>query len=70
MKWRLFFEPRDLWVGAYVTRDPSEYDLFGDVCRCQWRVYVCLVPMLPLLFTWESAARPLPLVAMRVRADD
>ena len=56
LRWRLFFEPRDLWVGAYVTCDPSAYDLFGYPARYQWRVYVCVVPMLPVLFTWERVS--------------
>lgn len=44
----LKFEPHDLWVGVYwkVTRSvESSY-------RCL-KVYVCIVPTLPLILTWE-----------------
>jgi hypothetical protein len=36
---RLLFEPRDLWVGAYWNRQRE---------RCEWMVYVCLIPCLPI----------------------
>lgn len=45
MKVQIFFEPRDLWLGLFWTRRPDEL-----------RVYVCLVPMLPILFTWRRAS--------------
>ena len=42
---RLFWEPRDLWVGCYWKRYPKAIDL-----------YVCLVPCLPLnlYLQWEG----------------
>jgi hypothetical protein len=38
----LLFEPRDLWIGVYWTKE--------DIGRT--RLYVCLVPMLPILIAW------------------
>lgn len=42
--WRIFFEPRDIWVGLYWKRYPRAIDL-----------YVCVVPCLPLnlYFQWH-----------------
>jgi hypothetical protein len=37
----LLWEWRDVWVGAYF--DPQD---FGTVVR--WRLYLCLVPCLPV----------------------
>lgn len=44
------FEPRDLWVGVYWNRD--EYGSSNWRTR-RLRVYVCIVPMLPIVFTRE-----------------
>ncbi len=33
------FEPRDLWVGAYVDTH-------------KLRVYICLLPMFPIIVEW------------------
>lgn len=35
---RVKWEPRDLWIGCYWTRDPAV------------RIYVCLVPCLVVIF--------------------
>jgi hypothetical protein len=35
---QVYFEPRDVWVGVYWTRNA-----FSELV-----VYVCLVPMLPI----------------------
>lgn len=40
MSIKLFFEPRDMWIGVFWDRRPNEL-----------RIYVCLVPCLPLLIT-------------------
>lgn len=42
---RFLFEPRDLWVGVYWTTDPWPK---GPIVR----VYLCLVPMLVIRFSW------------------
>lgn len=42
----ILFEPRDLWIGVFWDRKPGEL-----------RIYVCLVPMLPLLLTFRRQAR-------------
>lgn len=43
---RLFmrFERRDLWLGAY----------FDDGPELRRRLYVCLVPMLPIVIQWHA----------------
>lgn len=43
---RVSFEPRDIWFGLYW--DVIE---IGPVCRDLY-LYVCLIPLLPLLFAW------------------
>jgi hypothetical protein len=45
---KLKFEPRDLWIGAYWNLRQSiesPYRLLD--------VYICIVPMLPIKFTFE-----------------
>jgi hypothetical protein len=44
------FEPRDLWVGVYWSRD--EYGSINWRTR-RLRVFVCIIPMLPIIFTFE-----------------
>jgi hypothetical protein len=39
MRLRIKVEPRDLWIGAYV--DPAAR-----------RLYVCVVPCLPIVLDW------------------
>lgn len=34
---RLFFEPRDIWIGVYWKRYPKALD-----------IYICLLPCLPI----------------------
>jgi hypothetical protein len=45
--WRLYFEPRDCWIGLYWKRYPQAIDL-----------YICGLPMLPLnlYIQWERRA--------------
>jgi hypothetical protein len=40
-----FFEPRDIWVGVYWTRGADRSLL----------VYICLLPMLPLLLHFPAS---------------
>jgi len=40
-KIKIFFEPRDIWVGLYWKR--IEYS-GGNI----WDLYICLIPMLPI----------------------
>jgi hypothetical protein len=39
-----FFEPRDIWIGVYWTRDLSL-----SPAGTRLRVYICLLPCLPVL---------------------
>lgn len=45
MSIRMFVEPRDIWVGVYWNRQPDEL-----------RVYVCIIPCLPVLLTFRRRA--------------
>lgn len=49
MKAQILFEPRDLWIGVFWDRRPGEL-----------RVYVCLIPTLPLLLTFGAPAEEDP----------
>ena len=40
---RLFFEPKDIWVGVYVHGE------YWEASDRRWRVYICLFPCLPLM---------------------
>jgi hypothetical protein len=40
MSVKIFFEPRDMWIGLFWDRRPDGL-----------RFYVCLVPCLPILIT-------------------
>jgi hypothetical protein len=49
---RLLWEPRDLWVGVYWTVD-------REATYPRLRVYVCLLPTLPILVTiWPWRTTP------------
>ena len=56
MKVSLFFEPRDLWVGVfwdwtpYYTHDASGRETYTGT---MWKIYVCLLPTVVLLFSWK-----------------
>jgi hypothetical protein len=43
------YEPRDLWVGIFWDRAGRTTTLETD--RQHYRVYVCLVPCFPVIFT-------------------
>lgn len=45
---RVAFEPRDLWLGVYVDKPWWE---MGYLWR---RLYVCIVPTLPIVIVWWS----------------
>lgn len=51
-KVRIKFEPRDLWVGIFWERIGRTTTLETD--REQIRVYLCLLPCLPIIFTISS----------------
>lgn len=42
------FEPRDLWVGIYWTFNRSVESSYKRL-----KVYVCIVPLLPIIFDFE-----------------
>lgn len=47
---RLKFEPRDFWIGAFFAKaEPT----------MPWtrRIYVCLVPFLPIVISWQPRVR-------------
>lgn len=47
---RLLFEPRDLWVGVYWNlRRTTPSTIVG--VRWLLEIYLCVVPMFPLLLT-------------------
>jgi hypothetical protein len=39
MNIRIAFKPQDLWIGLYIERR---------------RVYICLLPTLPICITWRN----------------
>ena len=43
MQIRILFEPRDLWVGLYWTRQALHYP-----GRTHLTIFLCLIPMLPI----------------------
>jgi hypothetical protein len=54
----LLWEPRDLWVGVYWDKDASAsfYDPSCTILEREYRVYVCLIPCLPIRVTWLRRA--------------
>jgi hypothetical protein len=50
----LLWEPRDLWIGVYWTREDVAGSMMADGGARMWRflhIYVCLLPTLPLKVT-------------------
>jgi hypothetical protein len=50
MRLRVLFEPRDLWVGLFWT-----WRTYASSRRLE--LYVCVIPMLPLLIIFPERAR-------------
>lgn len=47
---KIKFVPADFWIGVYVKRT------FYTTCDNTWsqfKVYICLLPMLPIIVYWE-----------------
>lgn len=53
---RLIWEPRDLWVGVYWTNDRIMGDQ-GQHLENKRRIYICLLPCLPIVFTRREAVQ-------------
>jgi len=49
------FEWRDLWIGVYVDpeHEVTKLPLPKPPTIVTRRVYVCLVPTLPIIFEWQ-----------------
>lgn len=47
MRLRVEWEPRDLWLGIYWT-----WDLDEPTRWTRWRIYLCLLPTVPIIFEW------------------
>lgn len=50
MSWRIYFEPRDIWVGVYWTTR-WETDNPHDGAERWLDVYICVLPCLPVRVT-------------------
>lgn len=48
---RCYVEPRDLWVGLYWDLDAVPR---ARPPRTRLRAYLCIVPCVPIRFTWEE----------------
>lgn len=53
IKVRVVFEPRDLWIGAYWDCAPVYWRREDLIFVDRYRVFICLVPMFPILITWN-----------------
>lgn len=49
LRLRLEFKPADLWIGAFLKREP----LLGATF---WDLWICVLPMLPIHFAWDVTA--------------
>lgn len=47
---RILFEPRDAWIGAYWT-----FQNIGSKEIKAFKIYICLVPFLPIVLTWTNS---------------
>ena len=59
-KAKILWEPRDIWVGVYWDRGCGSHVPWAKGLRRMWRVYICIVPCLPLRLEWwtDDGARP------------
>lgn len=46
---RVMFKPRNFWMGAYI-KEP-----FWEGGHRVQEIYVCILPMLPVLISWTIA---------------
>ncbi len=66
MRIRIYFEPRDLWVGVYWNVERTSFDNSRVRCR-EWSVYICLLPCFPIRLRWlhgykmDDAGNEIPL---------
>ena len=44
---RVLFEPRDLWIGAYI-KEP-----YWEGGYKVQDIYICIIPTLPILISWR-----------------
>lgn len=51
MKIKIFFEPRDIWVGVFWDLDIVDTP-YGPLFE-NYRVYICIIPMFPIKITWR-----------------
>lgn len=51
---KIYFEPRDVWVGVYWNVVKQDFLSFpGSRARAkEFSVYVCLIPFFPIRFRW------------------
>lgn len=47
------FEPHDIWIGAYWTRTER-----GPYARRQYRIFICFLPLLPIVITFTRQQIP------------
>lgn len=47
-KVRVYFEPRDLWVGVYWNYEKDKY----LVPASKLDIYICIIPMFPIRLSW------------------
>lgn len=57
MRVRLEFKPQDLWIGVYWSVSRSYF--YPEDVECTYcDLWVCLVPMLPIHFSWMRGSLP------------
>ncbi len=56
MKAKLYFEPRDMWIGVFWKAGHSgaeQVDRYRDRIWTEWHAYICIIPMICLRLTWR-----------------